>query len=60
LASAAALNGVRPNSVVQTTSVSSSIPRCFQVPQQAGNRLIDVLGERRMRQHVAVGIPVVR
>ena len=32
------LYGVRPNSVVQTTSVSSSMPARFQVREQAGDR----------------------
>ena len=58
LASAVLLNGVRPNSVVQTTSVSSSRPRGFRSLQQARDRLIDVLRQPRMVQHVAVRIPV--
>ena len=34
-------NGVRPNSPAQTTSVSSSRPRCFRSFEQPGDRLID-------------------
>ena len=58
--SAVLLNGVRPNSVVQTTSVSSSSPAPLQVREQAGDR-----ADRRSRQpavvgHVAVRVPVAR
>ena len=34
------LNGVRPNSPPQTTSVSSSRPRAFRSVEQAGDRLV--------------------
>ena len=33
--------GMRPNSVVQTTSVSSSRPRALQVDQQRGGGLVE-------------------
>ena len=36
------VNGMRPNSVVQMTSVSSSRPACFQVVEQAGDWLVDL------------------
>ena len=61
LASALLLKGVRPNSVVQTTSVSSSRPRLLQV-LEAGRRSgrSTFFASGACVDHVAVGVPVVR
>ena len=52
--------GVRPNSVVQTTSVSSSMPARLRSCSSPAIGLVDVLGQRDVVRHVAVRVPVVR
>ena len=37
--------GVRPNSPPKMTSVSSSMPRCFEILEQRRRRLIDLAGD---------------
>ena len=48
--------GVRPNSPPHTTSVSSSMPRCFEVAQQRGGRPV---GLRRLAPNPALDVGVV-
>ncbi len=50
--------GVRPNSAPQSTSVSSSSPRCCEIVEQAGDRAVDLgrLGDVALL-HLLVMIP---
>ena len=54
------VNGWRPNSVLQTTSVSSSSPRALQVAEQSGDRPVNGAGDRgQFARDVGVVVPVV-
>ena len=50
--------GVRPNSPPQTTSVSSSMPRCFRSRISAAIGLIDFAGHFESVAHAAMMVPI--